>query len=143
MRFGNYKLGQTLKQRGPIITRRAVSDVSGDTVILKMLRKDAVNSERVAALRRENTLIREISSSRVVNAIELIWEDDCPALVLEDLDGDVLAEKLTDAALPMGDALRLALGASQALEAVQDAGIMHGILTLTTCWLAKRSMTWR
>ncbi|MFK7836331.1 MAG: AAA family ATPase [Sulfitobacter sp.] len=126
MQFGAYTLLEILKQRGPVVTRRAQETATGRSVIIKTLQKDAVSPEHVSALRREHAMIREISSPRVVTAIELVWEDDCPALVLDDLGGQVLANLLTGQPLPLSDALRMAYGTARALEAVHDAGIMHG-----------------
>ncbi|MEP5732070.1 MAG: AAA family ATPase [Sulfitobacter sp.] len=126
MRFGSYTLLEKLKQRGPVITRRAQETSTKRPVIIKTLQKDAVSPEQVAALRREYAMIREISSSRVVTAIELVWEDDCPGLVLDDLGGQVLANRLTGQPMALNDALNMALGTARALEAVHDAGIMHG-----------------
>lgn len=126
MRFGQYQILETLKQRGPVVTCRAWDEEQDRGVILKILQKDAVSSALVDSLRREYALIQEIKSPRVLAAYDLVWDDDCPALVLQDLGGQVLADMLGKGKLDVVVGLRLAIAAAQALEAVHDADIMHG-----------------
>ncbi|WP_425043523.1 protein kinase domain-containing protein [Primorskyibacter sp. S87] len=124
MKFATYTLSETLKKRGPVVTRRGKQ---GDqSVILKILQREAVSPDMVEALRREYRLIREIDSPRVVKALELTWDNNCPALVLQDHGGQILGERISQNPPSMAEALRICIALARALEAVHEAGIMHG-----------------
>jgi predicted ATPase/class 3 adenylate cyclase len=126
MRFGQYESLEILKQRGPVVTIRAKVPGTDRKVILKILQRTALTPERVVAMRREFKLIQSIDSPRVAKAVDLIWEDDCPALVLQDHGGKTLGRHLAEGRPSMADTLRMAISIARALDVVHRAGILHG-----------------
>jgi len=126
MNFGQYELVETIKQRGPVVTSRASDPVHNRSVVLKTLQREAVTPARVSALRHEYRMIRSVDSGQVVKALDLIWEADCPALVLTDIDGPILRAVLAGRRMTMAEAVRTAISIARALGAVHQAGIMHG-----------------
>ncbi len=81
--------------------------------------------ERSARLEREAHMLAQMSHPNVGFIHDLKREGDLVYLVLELVDGETLAHRLKDGALPMREALVLFRQIAQALEATHAKGIIH------------------
>ena len=101
-------------------------------VMLKMTAAEYPVPRDLARLRREFDLMRTLHHAGVVQALELLpWENGL-VLVTEAAPGIALRELLAGrngSPLPVADALRIAVGVSDALAAVHAAGIVHKDVT--------------
>jgi tetratricopeptide (TPR) repeat protein/tRNA A-37 threonylcarbamoyl transferase component Bud32 len=98
----------------------------GRKVAIKMLPERSVGSD--LARRR---LINEAKAAAVLDhpnicAIhEVGEEDDCVFIVMQYIDGESLAERIGQQALPPADVVDIGMQAAQALEAAHTAGVIH------------------
>jgi serine/threonine-protein kinase len=98
----------------------------GRDVALKVLPETfADDSERMARFRREARLLASVNHPNVAAIYGLEESSDNAALVLELVDGETLAQRLARGALPVPEALRLALQIAEALEAAHEKAIAH------------------
>jgi serine/threonine-protein kinase len=95
-------------------------------VALKIL-PDAVaqDPERLARFKREAQVLAALSHPSVGAIYGLDEADGRPFLVLELIDGETLAERIASGALPIPDALTIAIQIAEALEAAHEKGIVH------------------
>ncbi|MBZ0269733.1 protein kinase, partial [bacterium] len=85
----------------------------------------AQNAERRQRFEREARTISSLSHPGICTLYDLGHEDGIHFLVMEYLDGESLAERLTRGALPMTDVLRFGADIAEALDRAHRAGIVH------------------
>src|SRR5207248_3065989 len=85
----------------------------------------ATDSARLARFEREAQTLAAFNHPHIgaIYGLEVI--DGTPALVLELVDGQTLAERIAQGPLPLDDALRMAAQIAEALEAAHERGIIH------------------
>src|SRR4030095_12757796 len=95
-------------------------------VALKVLPADVANdAERLARFRREAQLLAALNHPNLAHVYGLEESDGATALVMELVDGEDLARRLSRGAIPLAEALPIARQIATALEAAHDAGIIH------------------
>jgi hypothetical protein len=105
---------------------RARDSVLGREVALKTLPLEFVqDAERLARFEREARLLAAVSHPNIGAIYGLETHDEERFLVLELIEGETLAERLYRGALPVAEALRLALQLAEALEAAHEKGVVH------------------
>ena len=98
----------------------------GREVAIKVLPPDvASNPERLARFTREAQLLASLNHPHIAAIYGIEDTTDVRALVLELVDGETLARRLSGAALPVSEALRLAMQIAEALAAAHARGIVH------------------
>jgi serine/threonine-protein kinase len=81
--------------------------------------------ERLARFEREAQLLAQLHHPSIAAIYGLEDSDGVRALVMELAPGPTLAERLAPGALPIEEALAIARGIAEALEAAHDKGIVH------------------
>jgi serine/threonine protein kinase/Tol biopolymer transport system component len=82
----------------------------------------AQDRERLARFERESRTLAALNHPHVAH----VYGVESGALIMEFVDGEDLAERLArDGAMPIGDALPVALQIAEALEAAHEQGIVH------------------
>jgi serine/threonine-protein kinase len=95
-------------------------------VALKILPELFANDpERVARFEREAKLLASLNHSNIAALYGLEQSDGRHFLVMELVDGGTLSERISQGAVPVGDALRISLQILEALEAAHDKGVVH------------------
>src|SRR6188474_2910058 len=95
-------------------------------VAIKVLPESvAADAERLARFQREAEVLASLNHPHIAAIYGLERSDGTTALVMELVEGPTLAERITDAALPLEEALRIARQIASALEAAHDRGIVH------------------
>jgi len=98
-------------------------DRARERIVAVKLLLDEVSTKR---FRREATILAELRHPAIVEYIAHgTNEDGSPYLVMEWLDGEDLASRLTRGPLPVGDAVELTARVADALGAVHAAGVVH------------------
>jgi serine/threonine-protein kinase len=98
----------------------------GRDVALKVLRPSfAADPDRLARFEREARLLASLSHPHIAAIHGVEEHDGVRFLVLELVRGETLAERLADRALPVPEALALAVQISSAIEAAHERGIIH------------------
>src|SRR5262249_24750312 len=84
--------------------------------------------ERLARFEREARVLAALNHPQIGAIYGLEDLDGCPALILELVEGETLAERLAlnkGIGLPVTESVRVARQIARALEAAHDKGIIH------------------
>lgn len=72
----------------------------------------------------EARLLRKIDSPRVIRVYDIGIHEERPFFVMDFIDGGTVADRVK-AAVPMEEALRLAVDSARAVQVLHDAGVLH------------------
>src|SRR4051812_44296158 len=101
---------------------RARDLVAGAPVALKILRAgDVIDAQRFA---REAAMLSELGHPGIVRYVHHGLTADGAFIAMEWLEGQTLAERLALAPLGVGESVRVALRAAEALAAVHARGVV-------------------
>ena len=93
------------------------------TVAIKILRPDKVgHPERFT---REARAVSRLSHPHICSLYDIGEQDGMAFLVMEYLEGQTLADRLDDGALPLDEALRYAIEICDALDRAHQEGVIH------------------
>jgi serine/threonine protein kinase len=153
-RFGPYEIGSLLGSGGMGEVYRARDTKLGRDVAIKILpRAFVADLDRRARFEREARLLATLNHPHIAAIYSFEDRDDVHALVLELVEGEMLAERLAragagsqrepldgereargggapravkkDRPIPIGEALTIAKQIAEALEAAHEKGIVH------------------
>jgi Tol biopolymer transport system component len=125
-RFAHYDVLATLGAGGMGEVYRARDRQLGREVAIKILpRLFATDPDRRIRFEREARLLASLNHPHIGAIYGFEVMDGTPALVLELVDGDTLAERIARARIPIDEALHIAHQIADALEAAHENGIIH------------------
>jgi serine/threonine-protein kinase len=125
-RLGPYEIVAPLGAGGMGEVYRARDSRLGRDVAIKVLPAAfAGDADRLARFRREAQALAALNHPNVAAIYGLEEGSGAPHLVLELVSGETLAARLSRGALPMRDALALAVQVAAAIEAAHERGIVH------------------
>ena len=125
-RVGPYQIQGWLGAGGMGEVYRARDSKLGRDVAIKILpRLFTSDPERLARFEREARLLAALNHPSIGAIYGLEYVDNEPALILELVEGDTLAARLTKGPLSVPDALKIASQVVDALDAAHDRGIVH------------------
>jgi serine/threonine-protein kinase len=124
--LSHYKITSKLGEGGMGEVYGAEDSQLGRSVALKFL-PEAFNqdSERLARFDREARLLAALEHPNIAPIYGLDQADGKRFLVMQLVDGETLQERISRGAVPLEEALRIAHGIAQALEAAHAKGIIH------------------
>ena len=125
-----YRISEFLASGGMGEVYSAIDTQTGDAVALKLLRHLRSGSSGMqnahSRLQREARLAMRIQSDNVCRIREVDTCHDPPYCVMDLVPGETLAAKLArDGALGLEEAMRIAVGLCDGLEAAHQAGVVH------------------
>jgi serine/threonine protein kinase/Tol biopolymer transport system component len=124
--FGAYTIVDLLGSGGMGQVYRARDRQLDRDVAIKILPPLFTNdSDRLARFEREAKILAALNHPHIGAIYGLERVDGVPALVLELVEGPTLAERLSQGALAVKDALGIAMQIADALEAAHRQGIIH------------------
>ena len=95
-------------------------------VALKVLPSSlAGDTERLARFRREAELLASLNHPHIAQIYGLADSKKTPALVMELVEGETLAEKMTRGPLPIEEALAICRQVATGLASAHDRGVIH------------------
>ena len=125
-KLGHYQVTDLLGKGGMGEVYRARDSKLGREVAIKVLPAEFErDSERLARFEREARMLAVLNHPNVAAIYGLEQSDATRFLVLELVEGDTLADRLKHGAIPVDDALKLALQIAEALEAAHEKGVIH------------------
>jgi serine/threonine-protein kinase len=125
-RLGPYEILAPLGQGGMGVVYRARDTRLNREVAIKTLPEAfAADPDRLARFEREAQLLASLNHPNIAAIHGLEEAGGTTALVLELIEGETLADRLHRGAIPVEDALKLALQIAEALEAAHEKGVMH------------------
>jgi eukaryotic-like serine/threonine-protein kinase len=119
--LGHYQIANLLGKGGMGEVYRARDSKLGREVAIKVLPSEFErDSERLARFEREARMLAALNHQNIAAIYGLEQSDATRFLVLELVEGDTLADRLKHGAIPVDDALKLALQIAEALEAAPE-----------------------
>ena len=125
-RFGAFEVQSKLGAGGMGEVFRARDTRLGRDVALKVLPDlFATDRERLDRLTREARALAALNHPGIAAIYDTVEVDGVRALVLEFVDGVTLEERLRGGAMPVREAIGLAKGIAEALDAAHDRSMVH------------------
>ena len=125
-RIGPFAIKNTLGAGGMGEVYRARDSALNRDVAIKILPKAfTADPERVARFEREARVLAALNHPRIGAIYGVEHRDHVPVLILELVEGPTLAERLASGPLSVIEAVHIAIGITEALEAAHDRGIVH------------------
>src|SRR5262245_13526705 len=127
-RLGPYEILNKLGEGGMGEVYRARDTRLGRDVAIKILPPAvAADPERLGRFEREARLLATLSHPNIATLHALEHFDRKPALVMELVTGQTLAELIAHAGsgLPLEESIRIATDIARALEAAHESGVVH------------------
>src|SRR6516225_686185 len=119
--FGSYEIVSALGVGGMGEVYRARDPKLGRDVALKILPDTfSRDAEHLARFQREAQLLAALNHPHIAQIHDLEEADGTPFLVLELVDGETLAARISRGALPLKEALAVATQIAEALEAAHE-----------------------
>jgi eukaryotic-like serine/threonine-protein kinase len=115
--LGAGSMGEVYKARDTRLDRTVAIKVLPDTL--------AADPQFCERFDREARAISQLTHPHICTLYDVGEEQGTAFLVMEHLDGETLADRLTKGALPLEDALRVAIQIADALSAAHRHGIVH------------------
>jgi serine/threonine protein kinase len=137
-RLGPYEILSAIGAGGMGEVYRAKDTRLERVVAIKILREHlADNPERRARFEREALASSKLNHPHICTLHDVGRDDGINCLVVEYLDGQTLADRLRKGALPIDQALAIAIDIADALDAAHRAGIIHRDLKPANVMLTK------
>jgi serine/threonine-protein kinase len=124
--LGIYEITGTLGAGGMGEVYRARDTKLERDVAIKTLPAGlADDKDRLARFEREAKLLASLNHAHIASVYGLDEHEGTLYIAMELVEGETLEERLKGGALPVEDALRLALQIAEALEAAHEKGVVH------------------
>ena len=125
-RLGPYQIESPIGAGGMGEVYKATDTRLERTVAIKVLPAHvASDPERKQRFEREAKTVASLNHPNICTLHDVGQEGDVDFLVMEYLEGETLAQRLEQGALPVGEAVQQALVILSALEAVHRRGLLH------------------
>jgi|SoiMethySBSTD1v2_1073268.scaffolds.fasta_scaffold28364_3 serine/threonine-protein kinase len=124
--LGPYQILEPLGRGGMGEVYRARDNKLGRDVAIKVLPEDhARDADRVARFQREAQVLASLNHPNVGAIHDLQKHGDTDFLILELVEGETLAERISRGAIPADEAVDIARQIAEALSAAHEKGIVH------------------
>jgi serine/threonine protein kinase/Tol biopolymer transport system component len=125
-RIGPYEVTAQLGEGGMGQVYRATDTNLKRTVAIKVLPEAvATDVERLTRFQREAEMLARLNHRNIAQIHGLERSEGTIALVMELVDGDTLADRISRGPLPLDEVLGIAQQIADALEAAHEQGIIH------------------
>ncbi|HVQ65515.1 MAG TPA: protein kinase [Terriglobia bacterium] len=124
--LGPYQILEPLGRGGMGEVYRARDNKLGRDVAIKVLPEDhARDADRLARFQREAQVLASLNHPNVGAIYDLQKHGNTNFLILELVEGETLAERISRAAIPADEAVEIARQIAEALSAAHEKGIVH------------------
>jgi eukaryotic-like serine/threonine-protein kinase len=125
-KLGSIEVLSTIGRGGMGEVYRARDTRLGRDVAIKILPDEfSRDPDRLARFQREAEVLASLNHPNIAAIHSLEEVQDARFLVLELVEGETLAERISRGRLPVDEALHIAKGICEALEAAHEKGIVH------------------
>ncbi len=125
-RFGDFELIGELGRGGMGVVYKAWQGRLNRVVALKMLlRSDIASRQEIERLRNEAASAAQLDHPHIVPVYEVGEVDDRPYFSMKFIDGETLAQRLTDGPISPRETVRLMIPVCRAIDAAHSRGILH------------------
>jgi eukaryotic-like serine/threonine-protein kinase len=124
--LSHYRITSALGAGGMGAVYRATDSTLGRDVAIKVLAPEvATNPDRLARFKREAHLLASLNHPHIAAIYGFEEVDGTPFLALELVEGEDLRQRLARGAVPLDEALEIAVQIAEALEEAHNKGIVH------------------
>ena len=123
--IGSYELLRTLGAGGMGDVYLARDNRLARNVALKVLRRDAANSDWMAAFHHEALAASALNHPNILTVYEVGEQEGTSFIAAEYVDGITLRERLAQGPIPVPDLLDIGLQIAEGLAAAHEAGVVH------------------
>ena len=123
--IGHYEITGTLGEGGMGVVYSARDVRLGRTVAVKMIRRASTDPDAAERLRREARAAAAVSHPNICQLYDIGEDEGDLFIAMEYLEGESLATRLTRGAVPVNEAVQIALEILAALEALHGRGLIH------------------
>src|SRR5262245_10031888 len=125
-RVGSYEIVSALGEGGMGQVWRARDTKLGREVAIKVLPASLTSDpERLARFAREAQVLASLNHPNIAAIHHVEDTSDGPAIVMELVDGETLADRIARGPIPIDEALPIAKQIAEALEAAHEQGVVH------------------
>jgi eukaryotic-like serine/threonine-protein kinase len=125
-RLGPYEINAQVGAGGMGEVYRATDTNLNRPVAIKVLPEAvAADGERLARLQREAQVLASLSHLNIASIYGLERAEGMTALVMELVEGPTLADRIAQGAIPVNEALPIAMQIADALEAAHEQRVIH------------------
>ena len=125
-RLGDYEVLSSLGAGGMGEVYRAKDTKLGREVAIKLLLDEvSADPERVARFEREARVLASLNRSNIATLHGFESEGDTHYLVMELVEGETLAERISRGPIPVDEAISLFIQIAEGLEAAHEKAIIH------------------
>jgi serine/threonine-protein kinase len=125
-RLGPYEVNAQIGVGGMGEVYRATDTNLKRSVAIKVLPASvASDAERLARFQREAEILAALNHPNIAQIYQLEKSDGTIALIMELVEGPTLADRITQSAIPIDEALAIAKQIAEALEAAHEQGVIH------------------
>jgi eukaryotic-like serine/threonine-protein kinase len=125
-RLGSYEILAAIGAGGMGEVYRATDTSLKRQIAIKVLPASvAADADRLARFQREAGVLAQLNHPNIAAICGLAQSRAAPALVMELVEGPTLADRLTQGAIPVDEALPMARQIADALRAAHAQGIVH------------------
>src|SRR5437762_8097078 len=123
--LGPYQVHELLGAGGMGEVYRAVDVRLGRSVALKVLPADASDDSQRQRFEREARAASRLNHPNICSLYDVRFGSELDYIVMELVEGQTLAERMREGAMPYEDTLRTAIEIVGALETAHAQGIVH------------------
>ena len=125
-RIGHYEIVAPLGEGGMGVVWRASDTTLARDVAIKVLPEAfASDTERLARFEREAKLLASLNHPHIASIFGFYSADGVRFLAMELVEGEDLSQRLKRGAIPLDEAMPIALQIAQALEHAHERGVIH------------------
>src|SRR5262245_39964786 len=125
-KLGSYEITSLLGKGGMGEVYRAHdSKLKRDVAIKALPEEFSRDHDRVSRFQREAEGLASLNHSNIASIYDLEEANESRFLIMELVEGETLAERISRGPLPIEDALNIAKQICEALEAAHEKGIIH------------------
>jgi serine/threonine protein kinase len=125
-RLGTYEVVNAIGAGGMGEVYRARDTKLGRDVAIKVLPSSVTcDPERLARFAREAQVLASLNHPNIAAIYHVEEADGVPAIVMELVEGETLADRIARGPIPIDEALPIAKQIAEALEAAHEQGIIH------------------
>jgi serine/threonine protein kinase len=124
--LAHYRVESKLGEGGMGVVWKATDTTLGRAVAIKLLPAAlARDPEYVARFEREARMLAALNHPNLASIYRLESDGDLRFLAMEFVPGETLSSRLVGGAMPVPDAIAIALRIAEALESAHDRGVVH------------------
>lgn len=120
-----YKIKETIYESASSLIYRALNENDNTPVVIKQCNNKYPTAEEISKFDHEYNLICRFEDDGIIHAYQMLKADNSPAIVLEDIGGQPLADILKSKKLRMDEFLNLGVRISEIIGNIHKHNIIH------------------